>query len=169
MHPKPLVRRTHSPEFKARVLAACRQTSASIAAVALAHGINANVVHKWLAGINFKRAGLHLQAALQSTPSPVTPMQFLPLGLGASGPERGVSSGTQDIHLDLDLGTLQIKLNCPRGSAPSAAVLLHALAGHACRCRPAAQRGGQHYGPGAGPSRLLVCQRSGQSHQAAGA
>jgi transposase len=128
MHPKPLVRRTHSPEFKARVLAACRQPGTSIAAVALAHGINANVVHKWLAGIGLKRAGLHLQAALQSTPSPVTPMQFLPVGLGASGPERGVSSGTQDIHLDLDLGTLQIKLNCPRGSAPSAAALLHALA-----------------------------------------
>jgi len=128
MHPKPLVRRTHSPEFKARVLAACPQPGASIAAVALAHGINANVVHKWLAGIGLKRAGLHLPAAVRSTPSPATPMQFVPVGLGASGPERGVSSGTQDIHLDLDLGTLQIKLNCPRGSAPSAAVLLHALA-----------------------------------------
>ena len=128
MHPKPLVRRTHSPEFKARVLAACRQSGASIAAVALAHGINANVVHKWLAGIGVKRAGLHLQAALQSTPSPVTPMQFLPVGLCAGGPERAESSGTQDIHLDLDLGTLQIKLNCPRGSAPFSAALLHALA-----------------------------------------
>ena len=60
MHPKPLVRRTHSPEFKARVLAACRQPGASFAAVAQAHGINANVVHKWLAGIGVKRAGLHL-------------------------------------------------------------------------------------------------------------
>ena len=96
MHPKPLVRRTHSPEFKARVLAACRQPGASIAAVALAHGINANVVHKGLAGIGLKRAGLHLPAAVRSTPSPATPMQFVPVGLGASGPERGVSSGTQD-------------------------------------------------------------------------
>jgi transposase-like protein len=81
MHPKPLVRRTHSPEFKARVLAACRQPGASIAAVALAHGINANVVHKWLAGIGLKRAGLHLPAAVRSTPSPATPMQFVPVGL----------------------------------------------------------------------------------------
>jgi hypothetical protein len=55
-------------------------------------------------------------------------MQFLPVGLSASCPERSVSSGTQDIRLDLDLGAMQIKLHCPRGSAPSAAALLHALA-----------------------------------------
>jgi transposase-like protein len=128
MHPKSPIRRTHSPEFKARVLAACRQPGASIAAVALAHAINANVVHKWLAGIGMKRSGQHLPAAAPSPPSPVTPMQFLPVGLSASCTERSVSSGTQDIRLDLDLGAMQIKLHCPRGSAPSAAAFLHALA-----------------------------------------
>jgi len=125
MHPKTPLRRTHSPEFKARVLAACRQPGASIAAVALAHGINANVVHKWLAGIGMKRSGQHLPAAASS---PVTPVQFLPLGLSANGTEHGVAANSHDIRLDLDLGAVQIKLNCPRGSAPSAAALLHALA-----------------------------------------
>ena len=62
MHPKTLIRRTHSSEFKAQVLAACRQPGASVAAVALAHGINANVVHKWLAGVGVKRAGQRLLA-----------------------------------------------------------------------------------------------------------
>jgi len=128
MHPKTPIRRTHSTEFKAQVLAACRQPGASIAAVALAHGINANVVHKWLAGIGMKRFAQHSPASAHAAPSPIAPMQFLPVGLGGSAPERGVSLCTQDIHLDLDLGTLQIKLNCPRGSAPSAAALLHALA-----------------------------------------
>lgn len=125
MHPKPPIRRTHSPEFKARVLAACRQPGASIAAIAQAHGVNANVVHKWLAGIGMKRCAQHLPAA---APSPVAPMQFLPVGLSTSGLEHGVSAGPQDVHLDLDLGTMQIKLHCPRGSAASAAALLHALA-----------------------------------------
>jgi transposase-like protein len=128
MHPKTLIRRTHSPEFKVRVMAACRQPGASIAAVALAHGINANVVHKWLVGIGMKRSGQHLPAAAPSPPSPVTLMQFVPVGLSASCTERSVSSGTQDIRLDLDLGAMQIKLHCPRGRAPSAAALLHALA-----------------------------------------
>jgi len=125
MHPKTPIRRTHSPEFKARVLAACRQPGASIAAVALAHGINTNVVHKWLAGIGMKRSGQHLPAGAQS---PVAPVQFLPVGLIANGPEHGVGANTHDIRLDLDLGAMQIRLHCPPGSAPSAAVLLHALA-----------------------------------------
>lgn len=125
MHPQTPIRRTHSPEFKARVLAACRQPGASIAGVALAHGVNTNVVHKWLSGIGMKRCAQQLPAA---TPSPMSPMQFLPVGLSASSREHSVSPGSQDIHLDLDLGAMQIKLRCPRGSALSAAALLHALA-----------------------------------------
>jgi transposase-like protein len=125
MHPKTPTRRTHSLEFKAQVLAACRQPGASIAAVALAHGINANVAHKWLAGIGMKRTGQQLSPAAQS---PVAPMQFLPVGLSTSCLEPGVSERNQDVRLDLDLGAMQIKLNCPRSSAPSAAALLHALA-----------------------------------------
>ena len=41
-------RRTYSPEFKREVVAACRREGASVAGVALSHGINANVVHRWL-------------------------------------------------------------------------------------------------------------------------
>ncbi len=125
MHPKTPTRRIHCPEFKARVLAACRQPGASIAAVALAHGINANVVHKWLAGIGMKRSSQHLSAHTQS---PVAPVQFLPVGLSPNGPEHAVAANTHDIRLDLDLGAVQVKLHCPRSSAPSAAALLHALA-----------------------------------------
>lgn len=125
MHPKTPIRRTHSPEFKAQVLAACRQPGGSIAGVAMAHGINANVVHKWLAGIGMKRSGQHLPPGAQS---PMAPVQFLPVGLSPNGPEHSVAAITHDICLDLDLGAVQIKLHCPRGSAPSAAALLHALA-----------------------------------------
>ena len=40
-------RRRHSAEFKREVLARCEEPGVSVAAVALAHGINANLVHKW--------------------------------------------------------------------------------------------------------------------------
>lgn len=43
----PVKRRRHSPEFKARVLKACQEAGVSIASVALQHGINANLIHKW--------------------------------------------------------------------------------------------------------------------------
>ena len=42
------VKRTHSSEFKARVIAACEARGASVAGVALAHGVNANLVRKWI-------------------------------------------------------------------------------------------------------------------------
>lgn len=132
MHPKPLIRRTHSPEFKARVLAACRQSGTSVASVAMAHGINANVVHKWLAGIGIKRAAQHLPTQAHSNHASVAPVQFLSVGLLANSPERDAmaadAANKQDIRLDLDLGAMQVKLHCPRDSASTAAALLHALA-----------------------------------------
>ena len=41
-------RRFYSPEFKTQVMQECRQSGASVAGVALSHGINANIVHRWL-------------------------------------------------------------------------------------------------------------------------
>jgi transposase len=43
-------RRTHSAAFKAKVLQACNQPGVSIAAVALAHELNANLVRRWMNG-----------------------------------------------------------------------------------------------------------------------
>jgi len=41
-------KRTYSADTKAELLAACRAPGASIAAIASAHGMNANVLHRWL-------------------------------------------------------------------------------------------------------------------------
>ena len=41
-------RRLYSPELKLQAVAACAQAGASIAGVAMQHGINANTVHCWL-------------------------------------------------------------------------------------------------------------------------
>ncbi len=41
-------RRFYSPELKLQVVGSCAQPGASIAGVALQHGINANIVHRWL-------------------------------------------------------------------------------------------------------------------------
>ena len=40
-------KRTHSAALKAEVLAACAEPGASVAAIALAHALNTNLVHKW--------------------------------------------------------------------------------------------------------------------------
>ena len=41
-------RRVYSTELKIQVMQECRQSGASVAGVALAHGLNANIVHRWL-------------------------------------------------------------------------------------------------------------------------
>ena len=41
-------RRTYSGQFKAEVVAQCMAPGASVSAIALSHGINANVIRKWL-------------------------------------------------------------------------------------------------------------------------
>jgi transposase len=45
-----LPRRRHSAQLKEQVLTECAKPGASVAAVAMAHGLNANVVHKWRRG-----------------------------------------------------------------------------------------------------------------------
>lgn len=41
-------RRKHSDEFKANAVASCMQPGMSMAAVAMAHGINANLLRRWV-------------------------------------------------------------------------------------------------------------------------
>lgn len=69
MHPESQ-RRTHGAEFKAQVLAECRQPGASVAAVALAHGLNVNLVRKWLVGRGIKRTSAR-PARTTATSSPM--------------------------------------------------------------------------------------------------
>jgi transposase len=40
-------RRFYSPELKSQIVAECQTQGASVAGVALSHGINANIVHRW--------------------------------------------------------------------------------------------------------------------------
>ena len=40
--------RRHAPEFKARVIAACLQPGTSVAAIALANGLNTNLLRNWI-------------------------------------------------------------------------------------------------------------------------
>lgn len=41
-------RRRHGDEFKASAVTACMQPGVSIAAVAMTHGINANLLRRWV-------------------------------------------------------------------------------------------------------------------------
>jgi transposase len=85
MHSKPASRRRHSAEVKAKVLAACDEPGASVAAVAHAHGLNANLVHKWRRSLDIKSlssaAGVTASefVALPLAPAPLAATQTPPL------------------------------------------------------------------------------------------
>jgi transposase-like protein len=42
------IRRYYSPEFKRGIVEGCRKPGGSVASTARAHGINANMVHRWI-------------------------------------------------------------------------------------------------------------------------
>lgn len=44
---KTVTRRRYGAQMKAQVVAECEQPGVSVAKVAMSHGINANVVHRW--------------------------------------------------------------------------------------------------------------------------
>ena len=77
-------RRRHSAEFKAAVIAECMRPGVSIAAVALAHSLNANMLRKWV--IDAEQAGARaprvLEPALVDEPQMPAPT-FIPLALTA--------------------------------------------------------------------------------------
>ncbi|MFG6464940.1 IS66-like element accessory protein TnpA [Roseateles sp. DXS20W] len=76
-------RRDHSPKLKRALVRQCLQPGASVASIAMAHGINANLVFKW------RREHRAAEAADSSTAQASTPL-LLPITL-ASAPLSGTS------------------------------------------------------------------------------
>jgi transposase len=68
-------RREYSQEFKVSALEQCGQPGASLACVAVGHGINPNMVHRWIREVRQRQVLSNLQ---QTTAS------FVPLQLPAS-------------------------------------------------------------------------------------
>ena len=106
-------RRTFSPEFKAQLVAACRIPGMSVAAVARNHGINHNILHRWLRELP-DPASLRLpQTAHKAVPAfielPITDSLAAPVGAADS------------VHIEIQQGDLSVKLRWPAVAAPACA------------------------------------------------
>ena len=72
-------RREYSAEFKASVLEQCRQPGASLAGVALRHGMNPNMVHRWMREDRQRLELIKLQSgALEFVPLQLPPSLLSP-------------------------------------------------------------------------------------------
>ncbi len=133
-------RRVHSAEFKAQVLAECQAPGASVAAIALAHGLNVNLVRKWLVGRGIKRAGLAAPRTVAPMPAAVTPptaaaLQFIPVALApeATATDPASAPAPSDIHVELNRGGTQLSVRWPSTQAHACAAWLRELAATALK------------------------------------
>ena len=102
-----ILRRRHSAELKAQVLSECAQRGASVASVAMSHGINANIVHKWR----------RLEGAV---PLPVA--SFVPVALPAP-----TCPAPADIRMELRRGATSMTMNWPVAAAGECAAWMREL------------------------------------------
>jgi len=95
-------RRQYSAAVKAQVVAECDGSGASVAKVAMSHGINANVVHRWR---QLAREG--------KSPVPAKTGEFMPVPLGVSP----VTAVPADIRVELRRGVTAMTITWPVSAA----------------------------------------------------
>jgi transposase len=120
---KPILRRRHGAALKAQVLAECDQPNASIASVALKHGLNANLVHRWR---RLARGPIDEAVATAR----VEPPAFMPLQLPSPPLPVTVDAPAQpapDICVELHRGTTAVKVTWPTAAAAECATWLREL------------------------------------------
>ena len=96
-----------------------------VAAVAIAHGLDPNVVRRWLSGQNLKR----MRPAVPATSPRVQPLQFVPIELAKSEHRlANIPAAQPDIRIEIERGGVRLKLQCAARAGPAYAALLRALA-----------------------------------------
>jgi transposase len=92
-------RRRYGAELKAQILCDCDAPNASVAKVAMSHGVNANIVHEW------RKLACEGAAAID-----VVQREFVPVAV-APAPE--VRAREERIEVELRRGALTMKIVWP--------------------------------------------------------
>lgn len=102
---KPSRRRRHHPEeFKLAVIEACCEPGASVAGIAMANGVNANQVRRWMRERGIEPPTRRVaMPVLEATPAPA----FVQLPLAPAMPTLG------DIRIEVRRGNTAIKVEWP--------------------------------------------------------
>ena len=110
-------RRRHSAQLKAEVVFECQQPGASVAAIALARGLNANLVHGWLS--LSKAAQKHSDSVEQAGDARFIEMQ-LPSPMASVAPRR-------DVQIEVRRGAVTVSVTWPAESISECAVWMREL------------------------------------------
>jgi transposase len=114
-------RRLHSDEFKANAVASCTQPGISMAAVAMANGVNANLLRRWVREAELRCGGDRPDAPVATIAEPgATTPAFVPMQL----PARSVAP---DIRIELRRGATSVTVTWPAGAAAECAAWMREL------------------------------------------
>lgn len=107
-------KRTYSADTKAELMAACLVPGASVAAIASAHGMNANVWHRWLKDQrqSAPNDGARTEAVALDTYDQESP-SFIPLPLAVKLPEPV----QRVIQVEVRKGELMMTVTWPLSAA----------------------------------------------------
>ncbi|WP_458376764.1 IS66-like element accessory protein TnpA [Pseudomonas pergaminensis] len=106
----PSTRRSYSKSFKAKIFHECSQAGGSIAQIALTHGIDTNLVHKWIR--------LHNPATFS------TPRAFVPVKLPSAA---RATTGPASIRIEVPRPRGTVAVNWSLESAAAANAFLRDL------------------------------------------
>ena len=97
-------RRYHPEEFKQAVIKACCEPGASVAGIAMANGVNANQVRRWMRERGVEPPTRRVaMPVLEATPAPA----FVQLPIAPAMPTLG------DIRIEVRRGNTAIKVEWP--------------------------------------------------------
>ena len=112
-YPTRRTHRTYTAEFKAELVAACQSPGASIAAIAGQHGMNANVLHRWLK--EHQQSGRHQRivcsSAAQSLVTSPSVAAFIAVKLPATATPEPASKDL--IKVELHKGAVSMIITWP--------------------------------------------------------
>ena len=114
-------RRRYSAEFKAELVARCRQPGASVASIALANGMNANVLHRWLAERRQPQAAITDSKSRRSLSDKRDESTFVPVVIEAAAPPP------TDIRIELRRAKTAVTLLWPVAAASDCAAWMREL------------------------------------------
>lgn len=111
-------RRTYSVEFKLAAVQASQAPGASLSGVALARGLNANLLRRW---VDEARSGT-LRVAMKALAVPPASAEFVPLPVAAA-------AQPEPIRITLQRGATAVQVTWPVNQAAHCAAWLRGLLG----------------------------------------
>lgn len=128
LNPRPQ-RRSYSAQFKAELVAQCLESHTSLTALAVDHGMNPNVLHRWVT--EHARYGKHSLQSIKATPDDqaidITPANWVALkpaqaareskasvARAPTTPSRSATSGAT-VEIELTSRDLTMKVRWPTG------------------------------------------------------